>query len=76
MAQNLNYLIDQVGRDKGVDKKVIIEALEDALLKASRKRYGPHKDIEAHYNEELGRWSYFNLRPWWIRCRTLTWRYP
>ncbi len=62
MAQNLNYLIDQVGRDKGVDKKVIIEALEDALLKASRKRYGPHKDIEAHYNEELGEVELFQFK--------------
>ncbi|MBW2038660.1 MAG: transcription termination/antitermination protein NusA [Deltaproteobacteria bacterium] len=62
MAQNLNYFIEQVERDKGIDKKVIIEALEDALLKASNKRYGPHKDIEVHYNEELGEIEVFQFK--------------
>jgi len=37
MADELNYLIEQIGRDKGIDKELIIEALEDAVLKASRK---------------------------------------
>jgi len=62
MIQNLNYFIEQVGRDKGIDRQVIIEALEDALLKASKKRYGPHKDIEAHYNEESGEIEIFQFK--------------
>ncbi|HMK75998.1 MAG TPA: NusA N-terminal domain-containing protein, partial [Thermodesulfobacteriota bacterium] len=36
MPSNLNYVIDQVGKDKGIDRKVIIEALEQAVLTASR----------------------------------------
>jgi len=60
--QNLNYLIEQVGRDKGIDKRVIIEALEDAMLKASRKRYGLQKDIEARFNEELGEVELFQFK--------------
>ena len=43
MNQDLNFLIEQVGRDKGIDRQVIIEALEDAMLKASKKRYGLQK---------------------------------
>jgi N utilization substance protein A len=62
MDQNLNYLIEQVGRDKGIDKQVIIEALEDAMMKASKKRYGLHKDIEAHYNEEYGEIELFQFK--------------
>ena len=62
MAEELNYLIEQIGRDKGIDKKLIIEALEDAVLKASRKRYGAHKDLEAHYNEELGEIEVFQFK--------------
>ncbi len=62
MVQDLNYLIEQVVRDKGIDKKVIIEALEDALLKASIRRFGPHRDIEAHYNEELGEIEVFQFK--------------
>jgi transcription termination/antitermination protein NusA len=62
MDQNLNYLIEQVGRDKGIDKQVIIDALEDAMLKASKKRYGLQHDIEAHYNEELGEVELFQFK--------------
>jgi N utilization substance protein A len=62
MNQNLNYLIEQVGRDKGIDKRVIIEALEDAMLKASKKRYGLQKDIEARFNEELGEVELFQFK--------------
>ncbi|MBI5287148.1 MAG: transcription termination/antitermination protein NusA [Deltaproteobacteria bacterium] len=54
MGFNLNNIIEQVGKDKGIDKAVLIEALESAMLTAARKKYGPYKEIEARYNEELG----------------------
>ncbi len=54
MSSNLNFVIDQVGKDKGIDRKVIIEALEQAVLTASRKKYGHQGEIEVHYNEEAG----------------------
>ncbi len=54
MPTNLNYVIDQVGKDKGIDRKVIIEALEQAVLTASRKKYGHQGVIEVHYNEDIG----------------------
>ena len=62
MNQDLNFLIEQVGRDKGIDRQVIIEALEDAMLKASKKRYGLQKDIEARFNEELGEVELFQFK--------------
>ncbi len=54
MPVNLAHLIDQVGRDKGISKEVLIDALESAVLKAAEKRFGANKDIEAHYQEETG----------------------
>ncbi|MCC6278556.1 MAG: transcription termination/antitermination protein NusA [Oligoflexia bacterium] len=58
MADNvfseLSRMIDQVGKDKGIDKKVIIEAIEMALETAARKKFGANKEIEAQYNEETG----------------------
>ncbi|MCC6502118.1 MAG: transcription termination/antitermination protein NusA [Deltaproteobacteria bacterium] len=54
MSMNLAHIIDQVGKDKGIDKYILIEALETALLKAAEKRFGPTKVIEAHYQEEMG----------------------
>ena len=61
MAQNLNFIIEQVGRDKGIAKEIIIEALESAVLTASRKKFGSQKDIEAHYNEESGEVELFQF---------------
>ncbi len=54
MFANLVQIIEQVEKDKGIDKDVLIEALESALLKAAEKRFGAGKEIEAHYDEELG----------------------
>ncbi len=61
MAQNLNYIIEQVGKDKGIDKEVIVEALESAVLTASRKKFGVQREIEAHYNEETGEVELFQF---------------
>jgi transcription termination/antitermination protein NusA len=62
MPSNLNYIIDQVGKDKGIDRKVIIEALEQAVLTASRKKYGHQGEIEVHYNEEAGEIELFQFK--------------
>ncbi len=62
MPSNLNYIIDQVGKDKGIDRKVIIEALEQAVLTASRKKYGHQGEIEVHYNEEAGEVELFQFK--------------
>jgi len=62
MPSNLNYIIDQVGKDKGIDRKVIIEALEQAVLTASRKKYGHQGEIEVHFNEEAGEVELFQFK--------------
>jgi N utilization substance protein A len=62
MPSNLNYVIDQVGKDKGIDRKVIIEALEQAVLTASRKKYGHQGEIEVRYNEEAGEIELFQFK--------------
>ncbi|MBI5453380.1 MAG: transcription termination/antitermination protein NusA [Deltaproteobacteria bacterium] len=54
MSLNLTHIIDQVGKDKGIDKSILIDALESAMLKAAEKRFGQNKVIEAHYQEEAG----------------------
>jgi len=47
MISDLSRIIDQVGKDKGIDKGILIEALEQALLAAARKKFGPKQEIEA-----------------------------
>jgi N utilization substance protein A len=61
MGQNLNYIIEQVGKDKGIARHVIVDALENAVLMASRKKYGSQRIMEAHYNEEIGEVELFQF---------------
>lgn len=46
--------MEQVGKDEGIDKKILIEALEDAMLTVARKHFGFARDIEAKYNDRTG----------------------
>lgn len=62
MDVELNQLIEEIGREKGIDKKYIIKALEDALLKASKKQFGSHKDIEVRYNPDLQELEIFQFK--------------
>ncbi len=57
MAENFSDLakvIEQVGRDKGIDKEVVIDAVKQAMLVAARKKFGTYREIEAQYNAETG----------------------
>ena len=51
---DLDQIISQVGRDKGIDKQVLITALESAVLSAAKKHYGHSKNLEATFNPDLG----------------------
>lgn len=53
-ALPLNMIIDQVGRDKGIEKSVLIEAIEAAILTAAKRTFGQNRDLEARFNEETG----------------------
>ncbi|MEW6440702.1 MAG: transcription termination factor NusA [bacterium] len=62
MASELERIIEQVGKDKGIDKKILIEALEAAMLSAAKKKLGAQHDVEAHYNPELGEVELFEFK--------------
>ncbi|MCD6153589.1 MAG: transcription termination/antitermination protein NusA [Syntrophobacterales bacterium] len=61
MLPDLKRLIDQMGRDKGIAKEIIIEALETAVLTAAKKKLGQTLDMESHYNEEIGEIEVFRF---------------
>lgn len=45
MTKELFYVIDQISREKGVPKDVLVSALESALLSAARKKYGGRTNV-------------------------------
>ncbi len=40
MKREIMAVIEQVGREKGIDKERVLSAVESALLTAAKKRYG------------------------------------
>ncbi len=51
---NLNRMIDQVAKEKGIPRDTLVEALEAALVSAARKKYGNKVELEAQYSDETG----------------------
>jgi len=62
MYFDLNYVIEQVGKEKGIPKAIIIDALEEAVLSASKKKFGNHLELEARYNQEVGEIEIFRFK--------------
>jgi N utilization substance protein A len=62
MISELTRLIDQVSREKGIDREQLISALEEAVKAAARKKYGPEYDLEVTYTEELGEVEVFEFK--------------
>ena len=52
-------IADAVAREKLIDKGIVIEAMEDAIQRAARARYGAENDIRAKLDAETG-----DLRLW------------
>ena len=50
MNVNLNHIIDQVVKEKGIDREVLVQALESAVLTAANKKYRNTRDLEARNN--------------------------
>ena len=59
---DLSRMIEQVGKDKGIDKQVVIDAVIQGMLVAARKKYGTYREIEASYNEESGEVELFEFK--------------
>ncbi len=62
LISEIKRVIEQVSRDKGIDRQILIKALEEALKSAARKKYGPKVDIEVQYSEETGELEVFQFK--------------
>ncbi len=59
---DIKRVVDQISRDKGIDRDILIKALEEALRSAAKKKYGNRIDVEVHYNDELGEIEVFQFK--------------
>ncbi|GIL17768.1 MAG: transcription termination/antitermination protein NusA [Oligoflexia bacterium] len=62
MFSDLARVIEQVGKEKGIDRNVVIDAVTQGMLVAARKKYGTYREIEASYNEDSGEVELFEFK--------------
>lgn len=47
----LGRVIEQLGKDRGIDKQIVVKAIEQAFLVTARKKFGIQGEYETRYNE-------------------------
>ncbi len=62
MANQLRQQIEQISREKNINPDVIIAAIEDAILTASKKYYKNNEDLRSRFNNETGLIEVFAVR--------------
>ncbi len=62
MSNIIAQTIEQISKEKNVDPQIIISALEDAMVAASRKFYKTNEDINARFDPDTGIVEIFAVR--------------
>ncbi len=60
----LGRMIETLGKERGIDKKVVVKAIEQAFLVTARKKYGIQGEYETRYNDtedEIEIYQYKNV---------------
>ena len=47
-------IVDAIHRDKAIDKEIVFDGIEQAILSAARKHYGEDEQIEIQINRQTG----------------------
>ncbi|MCS6893081.1 MAG: transcription termination factor NusA [Deltaproteobacteria bacterium] len=59
---DLNSLINQLSRERGVPRSQIISAFQSAMLSAAKKHFGPHLNLEVVFDAEAGNFDIIKFR--------------
>ncbi|MFV0423634.1 transcription termination factor NusA [Oleidesulfovibrio sp.] len=54
MSMELKKAIDQISKDRGLDRSLLVETLEEAVRTSVTRKYGDELDLEVNFNEETG----------------------
>jgi N utilization substance protein A len=55
--QELLQIAEAVAREKNIEREIVIEAIEEAIQKGAKSRYGAHHDIRAKIDHKTGELS-------------------
>ncbi len=62
MSNLLFQSIDQISREKGIDPQIVVDAIEDAIVVASRKYFKSEEDLRARINSDSGEIEVFAVK--------------
>ena len=62
LLSNLPRVIDQVSKDKGIERQIVVNSIVQGVLTAIRKKYGTYRDIEVKFSEETGEIEIFEFK--------------
>ena len=62
MASELYNVIDALSREKGIDPQIVVTAVEDAIVVATRKYYKTQENLRAELDKESGQIRAFAVR--------------
>ncbi len=62
MASELYNVIDALSREKGIDPQIVVNAVEDAIVVATRKYYKSQENLRAELDKESGQIRAFAVR--------------
>ena len=62
MQKELARVIEQVSKEKGIDRALVTEAVEEAMRSAARKVRGAELNLEAKFNPEIGEVEVFEIK--------------
>jgi N utilization substance protein A len=62
MSVDLNRVIEQVSKEKGIDKTIVVTAVEEMMHSAARRTFGPDRNIESRFNPDIGEIELFEIK--------------
>lgn len=62
MSLELKKMIDQISKDKGIDRDMLVDTLEEAVRSSVYKKHGHNMDIEVSFNEDTGEMEVYHFK--------------
>ena len=62
MASELYNTIDALSREKGIDPQIVVSAVEDAIVMATRKYYKSQENLRAKLDKDTGKINAFAVK--------------
>ena len=62
MSLELKKAIEQISKDRGLDRDMLVSTLEEAVRTSVTRKYGDDLDVEVHYSDDTGDIEVFQFK--------------